>query len=109
MNYLNVEDISKSYGELTLFEHLSFSIHKDQKIAFIAKNGTGKTTILNILIGVETPDTGAVVYRNDIRMAFLSQEHNLNPELSIKASIFNSENPILKVIDNYHKLQLNRY
>ncbi|MDA8847790.1 ATP-binding cassette domain-containing protein, partial [Flavobacteriaceae bacterium] len=48
MNYLNVENISKSYGELSLFENLSFSIHKDQKIAFVAKNGTGKTTILNI-------------------------------------------------------------
>ena len=103
MNYLNVEDISKSYGELTLFEHLSFSIHKVQKIAFIAKNGTGKTTILNILTGAETPDSGAVVFRKDIRMAFLSQEPSLNPELSIKASIFNSDNPILKVIDNYHK------
>lgn len=56
MNYLNVENISKSYGELNLFEDLSFSIHKDQKIAFVAKNGTGKTSILNILSGKDTPD-----------------------------------------------------
>ena len=79
MNYLNVEDISKSFGELSLFEHLSFSIHKDQKVAFIAKNGTGKTTILNILTGSDTPDSGKIIYRKDVRMAFLSQEPKLNP------------------------------
>ena len=103
MNYLNVEDISKSFGELSLFEHLSFSIHKDQKVAFIAKNGTGKTTILNILTGSDTPDSGKIIYRKDVRMAFLSQEPKLNPLLSIRESIFASDNPILKVIEKYHK------
>ena len=73
MNYLNVENISKSYGELSLFENLSFSIHKDQKIAFIAKNGTGKTTILNILSRKDTADSGQIIYRNDLRTTFLSQ------------------------------------
>ena len=101
MNYLNVEDISKSFGELSLFEHLSFSIHKDQKVAFIAKNGTGKTTILNILTGSDTPDSGKIIYRKDVRMAFLSQEPKLNPILSIRESIFASDNPILKVIENH--------
>ena len=61
LNYLNVENISKSFGELVLFKDLSFSIHKDQKIAFVAKNGSGKTSILNILSGKDTPDEGQIV------------------------------------------------
>ena len=102
MNYLNVENISKSYGELSLFENLSFSIHKDQKIAFIAKNGTGKTTILNILSGKDTPDSGQIIYRNDLRTTFLSQEPVLDQSLTVKETILKSDNPILKVIKSYH-------
>ena len=102
MNYLNVENISKSYGELNLFEGLSFSIHKDQKIAFVAKNGTGKTSILNILSGKDAPDTGQIIYRKGLRTTFLSQEPTLNQELTIEETIFNSDNPILKVINAYH-------
>ena len=102
MNYLNVENISKSYGELSLFENLSFSIHKDQKIAFIAKNGTGKTTILNILSGKDTPDSGQIIYRNDLRTTFLSQEPVLDQSLTVKETILKSDNPILKVIKTYH-------
>ena len=102
MNYLNVENISKSYGELSLFENLSFSIHKNQKIAFIAKNGTGKTTILNILSGKDTPDSGQIIYRNDLRTTFLSQEPVLDQSLTVKETILKSDNPILKVIKTYH-------
>ena len=102
MNYLNVENISKSYGELNLFEGLSFSIHKDQKIAFVAKNGTGKTSILNILSGKDAPDTGQIIYRKGLRTTFLSQEPTLDQELTIEETIFNSDNPILKVINAYH-------
>lgn len=103
MNYLNVENISKSYGELVLFQDLSFSIHKDQKIAFVAKNGSGKTSILNILSGKDTPDDGQVVVRKGLRLAFLDQEPDLDSKLTIEETIFASDIPILKVIEAYEK------
>ena len=103
MNYLNVENISKSYGELSLFENLSFSIHKDQKIAFVAKNGTGKTTILNILSGKDTPDSGQIIYRKDLKTTFLSQEPVLDQSLTVEETILKSDNPILNVIKTYHQ------
>ncbi|GIZ10069.1 ABC-F family ATP-binding cassette domain-containing protein [Flavobacterium sp. UMI-01] len=103
MNYLSVENISKSYGERTLFDNISFGINKDQKIAFIAKNGSGKTTIMNIINGFDEPDTGQVVLRKSIRMAFLSQDNNLQDELTIEESIFASDNETLKVIEAYEK------
>lgn len=101
MNYLNVENISKSYGELELFNDISFSIHKDQKIGFVAKNGSGKTSILNILSGKDNPDSGQVVVRKGLRLAFLDQEPQLNPDLTIETSIFASDLPILKIIETY--------
>ncbi|MDB9712148.1 ABC-F family ATP-binding cassette domain-containing protein [Flavobacteriaceae bacterium] len=107
MNYLNVENISKSYGEITLFEGISFSIHKGQKIAFIAKNGTGKTSILKIISGEDTSDSGEITYRKNIAVSFLSQDPKLDNDLTIEESIFNSDNPILKVISNYEKAILN--
>lgn len=103
MNYLSVENISKSYGERVLFENISFGINKDQKIAFIAKNGSGKTTIMNIINGFDEPDTGQVVIRKEIKMAFLSQNNNLQDELTIEENIFASDNEILKVIERYEK------
>ncbi|PJJ07080.1 ATP-binding cassette subfamily F protein uup [Flavobacterium sp. 1] len=103
MNYLSVENISKSFGERTLFKDISFGINKDQKIAFIAKNGSGKTTIMNIINGFDEPDTGQVVLRKSIRMAFLSQDNKLQDELTIEESIFASDNESLKVIEAYEK------
>jgi ATP-binding cassette subfamily F protein uup len=103
VNYLSVENISKSFGERTLFEDLSFGINKDQKIAFIAKNGSGKTCIMNIITGEDEPDAGKVVLRKDIKMAFLSQTPNLQDELTIEESIFASDNEVLKVIEQYEK------
>ncbi|WP_066224857.1 ABC-F family ATP-binding cassette domain-containing protein [Formosa haliotis] len=101
MNYLTVENISKSYGELTLFENLSFSIHKDQKVAFVAKNGTGKTSILNILAGLDQPDTGQIIFRKGITVSFLPQEPILDASLTVEETIFNADHDILKVNKNY--------
>ncbi|TQM41764.1 ATP-binding cassette subfamily F protein uup [Flavobacterium branchiophilum] len=103
VNYLSVENISKSFGERTLFENISFGINKDQKIAFIAKNGSGKTCIMKIINGEDEPDSGQVVVRKDIKMAFLSQDYNLQEELTIEESIFASDNETLKVIEAYEK------
>jgi ATP-binding cassette subfamily F protein uup len=103
VNYLSVENISKSYGERTLFENISFGINKDQKIAFIAKNGSGKTTIMSIINGLDESDTGQVVLRKGIKMAFLSQNNNLQEELTIEESIFASDNETLKIIEAYEK------
>lgn len=106
MNYLSVENISKSYGERILFTDISFGINQGQKIGFVAKNGTGKTSLLNILSGADVPDTGEVVYRKNLKVSFLSQEPNLNPKLTIEETILASDNPILKTISNYeHALE----
>lgn len=103
MNLLTVENISKSFGELVLFENLSFGINKDQKIALIAKNGSGKTSILNILSGADTPDTGQVNYRKNIRVSFLAQEPIMDPALTVEQTIFASDNEVLQVISSYEK------
>ena len=107
LNYLNVENISKSYGEVTLFKGITFSIHKGQKIAFIAKNGTGKTSILKIISGEDSSDSGNITYRKNIAVSFLSQDPKFDDSLTIEQSVFNSENPILKVIASYEKAILN--
>lgn len=103
MNYLSVENVSKSFGERLLFEGISFGINQDQKIGFVAKNGTGKTTLLNILAGEDAPDKGDVIFRKGIKVAYLSQKEDLNDSLSIEQTVFDSDNPILKVIELYEQ------
>jgi ATP-binding cassette subfamily F protein uup len=103
VNYLSVENISKSFGERNLFRDLSFGINKDQKIAFIAKNGSGKTCIMKILNGDDEPDSGNVTMRKEIKMSFLSQVPQLQDNLTVEESIFASDNEVLKVIERYEK------
>jgi len=103
MNLLSVEGISKAFGDRVLFETLSFGINKGQKVALIAKNGTGKTSILKILAKIDTPDQGEVNFRKGIRVSFLQQEPNLNSNISIEATILSSDNETLKIISTYEK------
>jgi len=103
VNYLSVENISKSYGERILFTDISFGINQGQKIGFVAKNGTGKTSLLNILSGADVPDTGEVVYRKNLKVSFLSQEPNLDSKLTIEETILASDNPILHTISKYER------
>ncbi len=107
MNYLSVENVTKSFGEKPIFENLSFGINKDQKIAFIAKNGTGKTSLLNIIAGKESLDSGRVVKRKGINIVYLAQKEDLNPKLTIEETIFQSDNPILKIVEQYEHALLN--
>ena len=103
MNLLSVEGISKAFGDRVLFKTLSFGINKGQKVALIAKNGTGKTSILKILAKIDTPDQGEVNFRKGIRVSFLQQEPNLNSNISIEATILSSDNETLKIISTYEK------
>ena len=78
-----------------VFENLSFGINKDQKIGFVAKNGTGKTTLLKIISGEESADSGNIIVRKDIKVSYLSQKEELNEELTIETCIrFNATQSI---------------
>ena len=106
VNYLSVENISKSYGERVLFKNISFGIHAGQKIGFVAKNGTGKTSILNIISGEDTPDDGKVVIRKNLKISFLAQNPILDPSLTVEEIINTSDNHILKIIAEYENALL---
>jgi ATP-binding cassette subfamily F protein uup len=103
ISYLQVENLTKTFGDLTLFESLSFGIAKDQKTALIAKNGVGKTTLLNMLAGKDTPDSGEIIYRNEIRTGYLSQEPVMDPESTIRDYIFHSSGEIMDAVSNYEE------
>lgn len=103
MNLLSVENIAKSFGDLVLFENLSFGINAGQKVGLIAKNGSGKTSLLKMIAGEDNPDRGMINYRKGIRVSFLAQEPNLDPKKTVEETIFASDNDILKIIHRYEK------
>ncbi|MEL6305722.1 MAG: ABC-F family ATP-binding cassette domain-containing protein [Bacteroidota bacterium] len=103
MNLLTVENISKSFGEVVLFSGLSFGINQGQKIALVAKNGSGKTCLLNIITGKDATESGQVTQRNGIKIAFLEQDPTFDAQLSIEQAVLGADNDILKVISTYNK------
>ena len=104
MNYLSVESLSKTYGEKRLFADLSFGLEKGEKAALIARNGRGKTTLLNIIAGKVLPDAGQVVLRKDIRVGYLSQNQVFDPEESLMDFIFSGENRMLQAARAYEQI-----
>ena len=101
MNYLSVENLTKSFGERVLFNNLTFGIEKGQKVAFIAKNGTGKSTFLSILYGTEGYDSGTVAFRKGVKTGFLHQNPDFKQDLTINETLFKDDSKILKAIKEY--------
>ena len=107
MNYLSVENLTKSYGIRVLFKDITFGIEQGQKVAFIAKNGTGKSTFLKILFGTENYDSGNVVFRKDLKVVFLHQTPVFPDELTISEVIFKADSEQINAILDYEKAVLN--
>lgn len=106
-SYLQVDDLTKSFGDLVLFEHISFGIAEGERVGLIAKNGSGKTTLLNILSGREGYDDGSIVYRNGIRVGYLEQDPVYPPELTVIQACFYHGNATTDLIQEYeHCMQM---
>ncbi|MGB1247435.1 MAG: ATP-binding cassette domain-containing protein, partial [Chitinophagales bacterium] len=101
MQYLKVENISKRYGEKLLFENISFIINKNEKVALVAANGTGKSSMIRAFADIEPIDSGEIQFSKDIRVDFLLQEPELNDSLSIIENVLFADNPATKAIINY--------
>ena len=96
--YLDIQHLSKSFGALTLFHDISFSIGEGQRVGLIAKNGTGKSTLLSILSGKEGYDSGDIVFRRDLKVGFLEQTPQFDPEESVLDACFNHQGDPEKVL-----------
>ncbi len=101
ISYLQIENLSKRFGEQLLFEKISFGVGKGEKVALIARNGMGKSTLLRIIAGKDVAETGTVIFRNDICVGILEQEPDLTPEHTVFEEVFHAETPILKLIKEY--------
>lgn len=103
VNYLQVESLTKSFGDLVLFENISFSVGERQRVSLIAKNGTGKSTLLNIIAGLEDKDSGEVTMRRDLRIAYLEQNPQFPQGMTILEACFHSDSPVLDAIAEYER------
>ena len=101
MNYLLIEQLSKSYGEKELFSDITFGIDQGSKVALIARNGAGKSSLLNIIAGLEIPDSGSVTFRNDMRWAYLPQNPEMRDDQSVFDILFNADNDFMRAIRDY--------
>lgn len=108
MNYLSVENLSKAFSDKLLFENLSFGIEKGDKTALIAENGTGKTTLMRILVGKEEADGGKVVFNGNVRVGYLEQLPTFDPDCTIGDVVAEGHTDIMRVIRKYEDSLVNR-
>ncbi|MEO7209563.1 MAG: ATP-binding cassette domain-containing protein, partial [Chitinophagaceae bacterium] len=105
MHYVSAEGLTKSFGATPLFKNISFNISEGDKIALVARNGTGKSTLMKILAGLDTPDDGKFRIHKDVKVVFLSQDPIFEEDRTILENIFQSktreENPVLLAIKKY--------
>lgn len=103
MNILSVENLRKSYGERVLFEGLTFGLNEGEKVALIAKNGTGKSSLLQILAGLDAADTGRVVTRKNLRMGYLPQDPEFPAGATVEQWLYTADHPLIKAILKYEE------
>ena len=102
-SFLQIENLTKSYGDRMLFEDITFGVNEGDKIGIIAKNGTGKSTLLRIIAGIESPDSGSVIFRQGLKVGILEQLPQFDPDASVAVSCMSGDSPLLEVIASYEK------
>lgn len=105
MNFLTLENVTRSYGEKVLFKNINLHIDKGQKIGLIAKNGTGKSTLMRVIAGKEGSEgeNAKITFRKDIRIGWLDQEPDFHPELDVLSAVLDEANPMVRVVKAYEK------
>jgi ATP-binding cassette subfamily F protein uup len=101
--YLQVEGLTRYWGEVALFEDLSFTIHQGQKVALIARNGAGKTTLLNSLMGTDMPDAGKITYTNGIKVGYLMQNPEMTHHFTVLEEVYHSTSEVVQAIRDYEQ------
>jgi ABC transport system ATP-binding/permease protein len=105
--YLQVEGLTRYWGEVVLFEDLNLSIAQGQKVAIIARNGAGKTTLLNTIMGIDLPDSGRVIFYNNISIGYLSQTPKLHPDFNVIEEVYYSTSDVVNAVREYEAAILN--
>src|ERR1700733_1525235 len=101
MHYASVENISKSFGIRTLFKNITFYVEEGDKIAFVARNGTGKSTLLKIIAALDNADNGTVWVHKDVKVIMLQQETAFDNDKSIWDNVLGMDNPLVKAVKRY--------
>lgn len=103
MKIISIEHVTKSYGEKTLFRDLSFTIAEKERVGLIGVNGTGKSSLLKIIAGIDQPDEGEIIFPKDYTISYSAQKPDLTPEFTILEQIFAGDAPVFKLLREYEK------